>query len=852
MKRFVASLVVLTMLISFAIITGVLPDASGEGVSFHRVLPVEQDWMSSDGTPALTVATNEYTIVFVDGNLVAIPVDEKGQRTIISCAGRTPRSAYAYGNYVYVKYENNPMLSIYSLPDLEYCQSAIPASHVTGRGSKLYISSYNVSTLLMDVSEFDLSENITLELKSDLPLTEFYTKTGTFSPELEPSSVRSIAMSDSTLYYVNDRGEVCSLSLDGANHNVLMDDKQYESVATANGVVVAVGMTKVGENSDYYARAVDTVSGRNVILPLLGDAEKSVRAPLSVTTSGARLYFCDGESHSTNCFEVVRTGDVATVEYVRSIAGKGSGSGRLNSPSGIYCGDKVYVADTENNRILIKDSDNTYIETGFDAPFALTEWKGSIVVADAEGVKKINSGTAPTLIMPSATVNSIAATKDYLFVSQSVDGTDSVSRITDNGTDYTVEDFWSEDDAPVLMLAAHKDGSTLIVFTDTHVHAVFGNGTPLFSTSLSSLGLAHNGTTKVVYSARATSYGDVHLLYSSGSSVSLIHLTRTLTGFEHDDDTDLALPEAFTGFDFASDGSLLFTEKSSHSLFEMRGYAISTTATNYPHANSYLSKKPLPESAHVFRATTDTFFCTSPFNYETVVPVQKGEVLLALSNESVRPTAGGQAYFYVYYNGTAGYVVASDLEVLPAGTAPSSQYKYVNKNHTDVLYKYPIDDNRFKLLTIDRHSELVPTGTVSGYDGDAWYSVLYGGLTYYVKRVHVDIETPPAPTVYYYAKIKAQAIGTTVNVYTLADNNSSVKGTLADGVEVKLIAEFNPADTYTYVVCGDIEGYVLTYNVITGGLTEAQTTGLVLICLAGATSLAVLGISRKLKAQKED
>lgn len=860
MKKFFVGLIVLVSLISFAIVGGSIPEASGEDITFHRVLPVEQNWISSDGAPVYAVANDDYTVVFVDGNMVAIPTDETKQRQIVTCPSgtETPRFAHVYGDYVFVKYVGSTSLYVYSLSTLNCVESdGFFPLYVTANGDKLYLAFLNGSTGYIDVREYDLSQEFEIDFSTPVSESNFFPSTGTISTGLDILSVRDVAVTDDALYYVSIRGEISALYLSGQKSSFLMNDMNYDSVTVAGNVVVGLSISKDAEgNSNGAIRAVDAVNGTTLSFPS-GDEESSVVTPTSVSSLGDLLFVCDSASESVKVFNVTRSTEGASVAFVRSIAGKGSGNGRLNTPSDLYCNDKIYVADTENNRILIKDGDQTRIETGFNAPFAITEWQTNIYVADADGVKLLTSGGAPTTIYESTSVHSISATNDYLFVSENTEEKGGVvQRIKKNANsgEFSVEPFFGEDNdenaEKIVLLSSHAKGASLVVFTESRLHVYFGDGTFQFANTLSSLGLSHNGENNLLLEARSTSYGDLFVMTSQNDAVLLKHLTRARSSFV-EDDSATTLPKEFSGFAFLNDGTVMFSSKATHSLFEMHGSTIKTEAKTYYPPTLHYHKVPVDSPLFVFRAKTDTYFFLSPYNYESVIPVEAGENLLVLYNHSVSPNSSAY-YYYVYRDGVLGYVPASDLEVLPIGTLPSLQYKYVNKNYTDKLYKYPIEDETYVIETISKHSELEPLNTVSDYDNASWYCVKYEGAHYYIKRVHVDIETPPAPTIYYYAKIQSASLGTTVNVYTLPDVNSYVKGTLTDGVEVKLVSELNPADTYTYVVCGDVEGYVLTMHLITGGLTSAQVTGLVLVGVAGVTSTAILVINKLLRRKKDE
>ena len=841
MKKTVASITILVMLIAIAIFAGTVPEASGEGITFHRILPVEQDWVHSEGAPTLAVASDDYTIVFVDGAIVAIPTSDGSKRTITSCNGKTPVSAFTYGQYLFVKYANTPALSIYSLPTLEQNVTEILVSHIAGAGSTLFLAIYRQETGLMDVRQYDLTQDVALDFSQPISQMNFFTCEGVFETQLEPSSLKAMAVSDEAIYYVTASGDISALFFSGQRSTFLMNDKNYDSVAVYGNYVIGVDK-KAGS-----VRMVNANTGNDVRLPDGDEDEQKITLPTSVSASNGLFYVCDDHSLSVNVFEVGQDEQGEILTHVRSIAGKGAASGRLNSPSDIFCCDKIYVADTENNRILIKNGDKVNTITGLNQPHSITVWNDAVCVADADGIKVVKTANSATLISNLENVAMISATKDGLFAVVNGEDSGTVYKLSKDENNTISESVFLELDEPIVELTSHRNGSSVVVMTRSDLTVCYDAGAELFTMPLGLLGVSHDGEDNVLLSARMTVRGDLYMLLSNSGTISLLRATRLLDSFERA--ATMPLPENFTDFAIMDDGVFYFTEKNSHSLFEMRGSYASMTGTTVAPPTDYLDDEALTTEAFIFRTTEDCYMYASPDNFETIIPVEAGEQLLGLSNTGIH--VNGSAFYYVMRDGVPGYIVSTAVESMPAGSVPASQYRYVNKNHTDILYKYPIEDERFALVTLSRHTELLPTTTVSGYDDNSWYSVQYEGSIYYVRRVHIDIANPPAPTVYYYANIKAEAIGTTVNVYTLQDVYSDVKGVLTDGVEVKLVAPFNPANTYTYVVCGDIEGYVLTANIITGGLTSAQVTGIVLICMAGATSTAIFAISRKLKSRKE-
>lgn len=838
MKKVVVGALILVLLVSFAVVSSGLPDALGEGITFHRILPVEQDWVDFDSAPELAVCSEKYTVVFSEGRMVAISSSGE-ERFSKSTENRKVVSAFTYDDLLFVRYNGQTKLVIYRLPDFAESNTEIVSPYVTGNGNRLFLAFRNAEDHF-SFSEYVLDEESETALRFNSPITEdnFFVPSSVYETEAE--NVSSFAVSEDCIYYVSSDNAIRALPLSGELSSFVMNDTFYRSVATAGGLIL--GLPWEGEPR------VRMEDGETVNLPINDEPEKTLASPISVSGNLEHFLVSDAETKSVNVFRVKNP--FMGLSYERSIAGRGSGTNRLDSPSDVFADDKIYLADTGNDRVVVREDETNMIISGFNAPYGIVRWRDYICVCDEDGIKLCDLIDTPIKIADLTDVSSLTATKDGIFVLKNEDEVSRVYKISEgeSSSGYVSEIFIEHENEPILKLASYYDGTSLSVITTKGVEIYFSDGEKQFETPLSALNLAFDDVTNFLMGARSSTRGDVYMLVKNGSGNTLVQLTRGLKNFTRTASTPL--PSDFSDFTIASDGTVYFSEQGSHSLFEMSGYTVSMSDPHFAPPIDVDADSSITDSAYVFEVERDCYMYTNPYNFESIVPVSEGERLVALHNDLYH--CGVDKLYYVYRNGQLGFIPVDDVTCLPSGVAPSTQYHYVNKNYSDVLYKYPIEDARFALKIISRHSELLPVGTVSDFEDGSWYEVLYENSIYYIKRVHVDIANPPAPTRYFYAKIRTDTIGIGVPVYTLPDVGSTIKSTLGDGTEIKLVEELNTANTFTYVVCGDVEGYVLTKNISTGGLTSAQITGLVLIGAAGLSSILIFGLGRKLKKHKEE
>ena len=129
-----------------------------------------------------------------------------------------------------------------------------------------------------------------------------------------------------------------------------------------------------------------------------------------------------------------------------------------------------------------------------------------------------------------------------------------------------------------------------------------------------------------------------------------------------------------------------------------------------------------------------------------------------------------------------------------------------------------------------------------------WYQIELNGQIYYIERAAVGETEIEVNKDYGKAKLRASAINTTIKLYNRPkQDNAYVIEEFKDGTEVQLLEEFPTEKEFIHVyVEGVGDGYVLTSEIDTGGMTPGQIVLLVLIVIGGTASVVTLVISRKM------
>ncbi len=170
-----------------------------------------------------------------------------------------------------------------------------------------------------------------------------------------------------------------------------------------NGIGVGDGKVVLAETDARRVRVLDETTGTTVALAHpIEPLERELKGPQGLATdSTGHLFVAD-----TDANRVVKL-DATTGNYLGAFGQLGSGNGDLNSPWGIATdGSHVFVADTNNHRIVEFDGNGAFVATygtqgigpgQFSQPFGLAiAPDGGIVVADTANDRVMRSSADRT------------------------------------------------------------------------------------------------------------------------------------------------------------------------------------------------------------------------------------------------------------------------------------------------------------------------------------------------------------------------------------------------------------------------------------------------------------------------
>lgn len=297
-------------------------------------------------------------------------------------------------------------------------------------------------------------------------------------------------------------------------------------------------------------------------------------------------------------------------------------------------------------------------------------------------------------------------------------------------------------------------------------------------------------------------------------------------------------------------GNMYLTSKKDHLLYRVSSQALNSTSilnNSYEHPTSY----DLLQVANVETDNAYTFI--TPNNSESARQIAKGTKVLILTNIDI----DGIKYSYITYehSGEKEYIKSSDL------TTPTSHIDMDNLaispllNDTNV-YQYPHDKANI-LTALDTTDVVKATVRIASENVWNWYQIKFtrdGNETIgYVKANHfaeVTSTTPPQKVIF--LTTKSKNVGEKIKMYAEADENSEVLfSDIDDGISIQIFGEYDKDSKFTKVLYNEKVGYILTENLQKDGLTPSQIIAISVSCISVvAFILIIILLQQKKKNQK--
>lgn len=571
------------------------------------------------------------------------------------------------------------------------------------------------------------------------------------------------------------------------------------------------------------------------------------------------------------------------------ISTSGAAADKLNAPEDVKVNatsSVAYVADSNNNRITVisqpfdsvskkYSSFSTNIEgVNASAPVRVAIDDNYIYVAtrdskilyfDATSYEYKFSRTWSAGAQTTLTGLEVFDGKIYFAESSTnINGSHRIGYFADSKS--TIPTIFNISSQP-LALALNNRGSKLYCATPTSI--IIYNTKDM--SILQTVSFADLGASNIVAQSISVDYaGNIFIAdnYNYGDRVSgITKLKRTKTGYElacHTElKTSLAHIDSVDAVEIAADGKIVALSKTKNILLFSNGTsgALTSVAKNS-------TAPPSIATVQACRVNSITSVYYALDNYEEFISAPVGSLFLTLASK----TEGGKTYYYgVFEDGFAGYIEASHVTALTPNSNTDIGSEAIALHPTGVtVYTYPFITNDTALAeknnsyTLSQDRVLTVINNVAEYQGThvwqtdkiKWYRIQYSDANGFLQHGYVQKNaisansdtTPPATKKT--MKVSADTVGGTISLYSLPDIAASVLATLPDSTEVLLAEDYDENSVFTKVVFKNQVGYVLTKNLIKGGLTTGQIVAVVFGCIAGvitiiSSALLIVYVKRK-------
>ena len=795
MKKF---FILISLLMTLSLLCTGLASASSTTPYLEAKTPKDDVYLEVE-SPVMTYKTELYSTVLDDcGDCYRLLTYTN---TLVSDIdiGNTPiDSMCVFDNYA-ILCTSNGTLIVYDVTSKDEIS-------ITGLPSNVYSISLSGTTLyaqMATISAYDLTDiangNVTLKTtydSSDLFKVQY-----------------GIVANDQTVYYTKKSVNLSSIFAYDTTNNTSSKVWEVEYLADFEidgGKIYAL----TSETDDILRYDITTESEDSFQLVHSSPVDICVRSSeLAVTHKGENtidLYDLSG----------------ATPVYKTSLCSSSDLPGRFDSPSDVYNRDNIMaVADYGNDRVqLITESGISSLAV--DDPVSVATYAKETIVASINAIYVYDKNYTVTTY----------TNADGLSFSGLTDLT-----VDNNGIIYAID----KNNARIVKKAPEDTHfktylpsaplSIAIAPKGTVVYCVYSNVIRAYDSGARLIFETADIPTVTSATADVDSQGNMYLIHDT----TLFRYTRSFTGYTLLDTTDLNIEgSGVRRITVSEDGEILMLDGVRHQVFEIKNSgAVAYTPTSPD--DSVYQKSTLNEAVNFAHVNADSFIYDNAENYETTRIVKANTTLILLSTNTV------DGFYYVYCDGPA-YIPTSNVTI---NVADNIAYNALALHENTSLYKYPILDDAFKLLSVDKDATFTVVTNTCNFSEDNktyWSQIVYNGNIYYVTRNNIGLAPAERVVDYGWAKLHTSVMGQKVKVYSLPDDKSGVIDEYADGTEVKLLDEIDSASSFTQVQIGDQIGYVKTSELTTGGMTTAQIVILVLILLGGTASVTVLVISRKM------
>lgn len=572
------------------------------------------------------------------------------------------------------------------------------------------------------------------------------------------------------------------------------------------------------------------------VMPLAVDNANSCYA------YGGSIYYCDTVGAKVR---VLSLGS-AIVDSGKYYGDSGDAIGRYSAPQDVVAsGGNVYVADTNNNRISVlnTESNTTAVASlGGVKPQKIAVNGNNIAIYDGNviGIYKYSTGqmTLSTAVPMDGNVIDIAYHYDKLIA------------LTDVGNVYhlTTSAVKLYENPLAKRIVANSNNNFIYIFTDKLVKFNMKTLAEEVSYEFDSVDISNISNFVIDYS------GGAYCLSKGGQT--LDKYLRKNGAYVHANTYDMDRLSANCSMTMdMQTGDIYIIDTYMHKLARIGGAgigAVSFDDIGYDHAPS--AQWQVVEAGAVM---ADTYLFTAPNNDEAVEDILAGNVFLVYTYAEYN----GEQFAYGIIRGGNDklcYIKSSQLKMY-------SKVEYLDNHPTMIavfsvgatIREFPMRSAKV-LVSAKRPIELKLLNNVAGeYNNHVWqwYKVTCKAedgaiIVGYVQKddvYYTSAITPPKNRVF--LKVQTNELGKTVKLYKEPNAEAEVLvENISDGEKVLLGAEtFDNSAEFTKVSYNNTVGYIYTAYLLQSGLTSGQVTTIVVsvVCVVIFIVLVVLLALRK-------
>ena len=496
----------------------------------------------------------------------------------------------------------------------------------------------------------------------------------------------------------------------------------------------------------------------------------------------------------------------------------------LNAPkASVINGDYLYVADTNNNRVLIYDITNdayvTQITCSKPEDIVYVSNKKWFVLSNNKIIEyEKTSQKAEHSLGAGFTIKSITwMGKLYVLAS---DGTSTSVYVLYAGEFYKLFTVNNATD-----ITSTADGSFIYVLCGTAGNQYVACYDEKGTKSLVELNLNDVSAKQV----KVDTVGNLYVLTENYHIISYVRRAVSYDKKEELNFTNDIYTININSFSLAPNNKVIFSNNDSFIGIADMEHVDQFTPTPAPDISN--------ASVSIYKTNSTTLFFTEPNSLEDAIIVEENILIPVFDNASQVNNL-----LYGYYDGKYGYFNVSFLTKLDE-TDATDQY-LVTIAFNVRIYKFPIETSQS--IQVGQNYVVQYLNNVSDFDNARWFKIKTNDQVFYILRESVTESDREEPTeTPRTGKAQAKRIGGQINLYATPSDSSDVIMKISDGQNLEIYDEISG---YYYVNYNGQAGYTRVEDVNLTGLTSAQKIGIILAVLsilAGGAIFVTTNITRK-------